>query len=172
MSPRQTAGMPVRVLAVDDDPQALRYVRDALTKAGYAPTVTGDPDDVPRLMAEEKPHLVLLDLVLPGSDGMELMRDILQTADVPIIFLSVYGQDEVVARALDTGAADYLVKPFLADGAGRAGPGGPAESHRARRRRAVRTLFGGRSQHRLRPTPGDDSGAAGAVDGDGVRSAL
>ena len=112
VSPRQTAGMPVRVLAVDDDPQALRYVRDALTKAGYAPTVTGDPDDVPRLMAEEKPHLVLLDLVLPGSDGMELMRDILQTADVPIIFLSVYGQDEVVARALDTGAADYLVKPF------------------------------------------------------------
>ena len=102
----------VRVLAVDDDPQALRYVRDALTKAGYAPIVTGDPDDVPRLMEEEKPHIALLDLMLPGSDGIELMRDILKTADVPVIFLSVYGQDDIVARAFDMGATDYVVKPF------------------------------------------------------------
>ena len=102
----------VRVLAVDDNPQDLRYVRDVLTRAGYAPIATGDPADVPRLLSEEKPHLVLLDLVLPGSDGIELMNDIRKTADVPVIFLSVYGQDETVARALDMGAADYLVKPF------------------------------------------------------------
>ena len=102
----------VRVLAVDDNPQDLRYVRDVLIRAGYAPVVTGDPADVPRLLSEEKPHLVLLDLVLPGRDGIELMNDIRETADVPVIFLSVYGQDETVARALDMGAADYLVKPF------------------------------------------------------------
>ena len=101
-----------RILAVDDDPQALRYVRDALSKAGYSPIVTGDPQDVPRLMEEEKPHLVLLDLMLPGSDGIDLMKDILATADVPVIFLSVYGQEEVIARAFDMGAADYVVKPF------------------------------------------------------------
>ena len=101
-----------RILAVDDDPQALRYVRDAISKAGYLPIVTDDPEDVPRLMEEVKPHLVLLDLMLPGSDGMDLMRDILETADVPVIFLSVYGQEEVVARAFDMGAADYVVKPF------------------------------------------------------------
>ncbi len=109
---RPGAAMPLRVLAVDDDPQTLRYVRDALTRAGYAPIVTGDPDDVPRLMQEERPHVVLLDLVLPGSDGIELMQGILDKTDVPVIFISVYGQDEVVARALDTGAADYIVKPF------------------------------------------------------------
>ena len=63
-------------------------------------------------MAEEKPHLVLLDLVLPGSDGIQLMHDIRRTADVPVIFVSAYGQDDTVARALDMGAADYLVKPF------------------------------------------------------------
>ena len=97
---------------VDDDPQDLRYVREVLTRAGYAPVVTGDPDEVPRLLTEEKPHLVLLDMVLPGSDGIELMNDIRKTSDVPVIFLSVYGQDETVARALDMGAADYLVKPF------------------------------------------------------------
>ena len=102
----------VRVLAVDDDPQALRYVRDALAKAGYLPIVTGDPDEVPRLMEEERPHLVLLDLMLPGSDGIELMRSILRSADVPVIFVSVYGQEEVIARAFDMGAADYVVKPF------------------------------------------------------------
>ena len=56
--------------------------------------MTADPEDVPRLMEEEEPHLVLLDMLLPGSDGMELMRDIRATADVPVIFLSVYGQDE------------------------------------------------------------------------------
>ena len=102
----------VRVLAVDDDPQALRYVRDALDKAGYASIVTGNPGDVPRLMEEESPHLVLLDLMLPGNDGFEVMKDILKSEDVPVIFLSVYGQDDVVARALDMGASDYVVKPF------------------------------------------------------------
>ena len=103
---------PTRILCVDDDPQTLRYVRDALTRAGYAPIVTGDPEEVSRLMAEEAPHLVLLDLMLPGSDGMELMGEIREIADVPVIFLSAYGQDEVVARAFDMGAADYVVKPF------------------------------------------------------------
>jgi PAS domain S-box-containing protein len=102
----------VRVLAVDDDPQDLRYVREVLAGAGYAPIATGDPAAVPRLLAEEKPHLVLLDLVLGGCDGIELMNDIRRRADVPVVFLSLYGQDDTVARALDMGASDYLVKPF------------------------------------------------------------
>ena len=132
----------VRVLAVDDDPQALRYVRDVLTRAGYAPIVTNDPADVPRLMAEEKPHLALLDLVLPGSDGIQLMNDILKTADLPVIFLSAYGQDETVARALDMGAADYVVKPFS-----------PTELA-ARIRAALR--------QRLGPSPGESSASYAA----------
>ena len=101
-----------RILCVDDDPQTLRYVRDALTKADYTPVVTGDPEEISRLMAEEAPRLVLLDMMLPGRDGMELMKDIREVSDVPVIFLSVNGQEEVVARAFDMGAADYVVKPF------------------------------------------------------------
>ena len=101
-----------RILVVDDDPQALRYVRDALSKLGYAPIVTADPEAVGHLIEAEKPHLVLLDLMLPGTDGIELMKGIFDIADVPVIFLSVYGQDDVIARAFDTGAADYVVKPF------------------------------------------------------------
>ena len=50
--------------------------------------------------------------MLPGSDGIELMNEVRKTADVPVIFLSIYGQDETVARAFDMGAADYVVKPF------------------------------------------------------------
>ena len=112
-SPRE-AGDRTPILAIDDDPQALRYIRDALSKSGYAPIVTGDPEDVPRLVEEEKPHLILLDLVLPGIDGVELMNDIQEQSDAPIIFVSAYGQDETIARAFDRGAADYIVKPFSA----------------------------------------------------------
>ena len=109
---RPVASAKVRILAVDDDPQALRYVRGVLDTAGYAPIATGDPSEVPRLVEEKKPHLVLLDLSLSGSDGIELMNDIRKRADIPVIFLSAYGQDETVARAFDMGATDYVVKPF------------------------------------------------------------
>ena len=110
--PEKAAEGQTRILAVDDDPNALRYVRNVLSTAGYDPIVTGDPEDVERLMEEEKPELVLLDLMLPGVDGIALMKKILESAEIPVIFLSVYGQENVIANALDMGAADYVVKPF------------------------------------------------------------
>ena len=103
---------PVRVLALDDDPQALRYIRDTLTRAGYQPVMTGDPEEALRLMAEERPQLVLLDLLLPGTDGIAVMQQMREIANVPVIFLSAYGREEQVARAFDLGAVDYVVKPF------------------------------------------------------------
>ena len=109
---RRRAAEQVRILAVDDDPQALRYIRETLSNAGYEPMVTGDAQEALRLVEEEKPRLVLLDLVLPGTDGIELMKDIAETTDVPVIFLSAFGQDRLVAQAFDMGAADYVVKPF------------------------------------------------------------
>ena len=102
----------IRILVVDDDPQTLQYVRDALPAAGYSPVVTGNPRDVPRLIQEKQPRLVLLDLMLPGTDGIELMQAIPEMADLPVIFISGYGRDETIARALELGAADYIVKPF------------------------------------------------------------
>ena len=100
------------ILAVDDDPHALRYIRSILSKADYDPIVTGNPEDVGRLIQEKKPHLVLLDLMLPGTDGIALMRDILAKDDLPIIFLSAYGQEDLIAKAFDMGAVDYVAKPF------------------------------------------------------------
>ncbi len=101
-----------RVLAVDDDPRLLKHVRDSLSKAGYSPVVTGDPGEVLSLIADTSPHVVLLDLMLPGSDGVELMQDIHAAHDIPVIFLSAYDQDELIAKAFENGAVDYIVKPF------------------------------------------------------------
>ncbi|MDE0269838.1 MAG: response regulator [Gammaproteobacteria bacterium] len=101
-----------RVLVVDDDPRTLRQVGDALASGGYIPLVTGDPAEVQDLLRSERPDLVLLDLVLPGTDGIELMANIPELANLPVVFISGYGRDETIARALESGAADYIVKPF------------------------------------------------------------
>ena len=105
-------GEPIRILTVDDDPQTLRFVRDALSAAGYVPLVTGEPRELASIIRTEKPGLVLLDLILPGPDGVELMQRIPELSDLPVIFISAYGRDEIVAKALEAGAADYIVKPF------------------------------------------------------------
>ncbi len=101
-----------RILVVDDDPLTLRFVRDSLAAAGYIPFVTGDPQEVPHLINAKKPELVLLDLMLPGTDGIELMERVPEIAGLPVIFISGYGRDGTVAKALQKGASDYIVKPF------------------------------------------------------------
>ena len=111
-SPRERPAEKTRILVVDDDPQTLRYVREALLVAGYAPLVTGDPRRLSDVIRKERPRLVLLDLMLPGTDGIELMELVPELADQPVIFISGYGRDETIARALEMGAADYIVKPF------------------------------------------------------------
>ena len=103
---------PMRVLVVDDDPITLRQVRSALAEAGYESILTGDPGEVASLMQTSRPDMVLLDLVLPGTDGIELMAQIPALADIPVIFLSGYRRDETIAGALQAGAIDYIVKPF------------------------------------------------------------
>ena len=155
----------VPILVVDDDPETLRHVRNTLEEAGYAPLVTGDPRELPRILRAEKPRLVLLDLMLPGTDGVELMQTVPELADLPVIFISAYGRDETIARALEAGADDYVVKPFSADRAHGAHPGGPApavEPGPLRTRRA---------RHRLRPAPRQCGRTRGDADGDRVRIA-
>ena len=101
-----------RVVALDDDPQILRYIRSVLSEAGYTPIVTGDPSELEHLLEVERPQLVLLNLVLPGTDGFELMRSIPNVSEVPVIFISGRGGDRHVAQAFEMGAADYILKPF------------------------------------------------------------
>ena len=118
ISPRRSTRSPQMasegepVLVVDDDPQTLRYVRNVLSDSGYDPIVTAEPAEALSLIEQNRPHLVLLDLMLPGSDGIELMKAMFDLIDVPVIFLSGYGRDHIIARAFEAGAVDYIVKPF------------------------------------------------------------
>ena len=103
---------PARILVMDDDPQTLRHVRDILARGGYTTIFASGPDDVLNQVESEKPELVLLDLALPGDNGFQLMQDIIDIADVPVICLAAHERDQDIERALDLGAADYMVKPF------------------------------------------------------------
>ena len=110
--PRAAAADARHVLVVDDDPKDLTYVRGILEDAGYRVIVTGDAEEVPQLLEMHRPDLVVLDLLLPRMDGIELMQGLPALADRPVIFMSAYGRDETIARALESGAADYVIKPF------------------------------------------------------------
>ena len=100
------------ILVVDDDPQTLRHIRGVLSEAGYTAVVTADPNESMRLADEHSPHLALLDLMLPETDGINLMHSLHGMADMPVIFISAYSRDHHIEKAFEAGAADYLVKPF------------------------------------------------------------
>ena len=103
-----------RVLVVHEDPQMLWHVRGTLAEAGYTPVVAPDPEEVERLIAMERPHLVLLDPALSGADGLRLMERVLQLTDAPVVLLSRpgAGRNPDLAQAFEAGADDYIVEPF------------------------------------------------------------
>ena len=105
-------GAPTRILVVEDDPLMQRLLRNALSDEGYEPVVTGDHTQIARILRKEQPALAVLDVVLPGADGIELMQQIPELTDLPVILIFGYGGDQTVERALDVGATDYIVKPF------------------------------------------------------------
>jgi two-component system KDP operon response regulator KdpE len=99
-------------LAVDNEPQILRHLQNSLTKAGYQTIVTSDPSDVVSLIEMEEPELVLLDLMLSGTTGFDLLKQIREVSGVPVIMLSARERVEDTVRALRMGADDYIGKPF------------------------------------------------------------
>ena len=110
---RRNMGEQGRILVVDDDPidPAPRAGRPGQGRL-HAPWSPGTRRRPCGSSAADRPRLALLDLLLPGDDGIELMGRMLRIADVPVVFLSAYNRDEVIARALEAGAVDYIVKPF------------------------------------------------------------
>ena len=99
------------ILVVYNDLQTLCFVLDALEPAGYSPIITHGHQELSGIIRTAKPHLILLDPP-PGTDGIEIMENLRELADLPIIIISTYGRDETIARALEIGAVDYIVKPF------------------------------------------------------------
>jgi DNA-binding response OmpR family regulator len=102
----------VKILVVDDDTDLAAVVAFALRDAGYLTLIAGDGAAALTLAEAERPGLIVLDLNLPGADGLELLPKLLAFGPASVLVLSVRAGEEDVVRALDLGADDYLTKPF------------------------------------------------------------
>ncbi len=101
-----------RVLVVDDDMNVRDVVRRYLEHAGYTVVLAGDGEQALRLVAESEPDLVVLDLMLPGIDGLEVCRRIRGRSAVPVVMLTALGEEDERIAGLQLGADDYVAKPF------------------------------------------------------------
>jgi len=101
-----------RVLVVDDAPDIVRLARDFLAHAGFAVLVAHDGDEALRLARTERPDLIVLDLGLPGRDGLDVTRELRRDSSVPIIMLTARADESDKLIGLELGADDYLTKPF------------------------------------------------------------
>jgi two-component system KDP operon response regulator KdpE len=104
-----------RVLVVDDEPQITRVLRTVLNSQGYQVRTAAEGEAALSNFAEWRPELVITDLYMPHMDGIELCRRIRAVSNVPIIVLSVKGEEKSKVEALDSGADDYVTKPFGID---------------------------------------------------------
>jgi DNA-binding response OmpR family regulator len=107
----QNAGMET-VLVVDDEPTIRDVVVQYLRREGYATLEAGDGDAARELLEREWPNLVVLDLMLPGTDGLALCRWIRGRSQLPVIMLTARGEEADRIVGLELGADDYVTKPF------------------------------------------------------------
>jgi len=101
-----------RVLVVDDDPALAEMLGIVLRGEGFEPAFVSDGDAALGAFRRERPDVVLLDLMLPGTDGIEVCRQIRAESGVPIVMLTAKGDTIDVVLGLESGADDYIVKPF------------------------------------------------------------
>lgn len=125
------------ILAVDDEPGILRLIEIELREQGFRVMTTSVPAEVYELVEEHRPDLVLLDIMMPGIDGLEVMRTLHQRQSTPVVVVSAKDQDADKVRGLESGADDYIVKPFSPDELG------------ARVRAVLRRDAGGRGPERI-----------------------
>ncbi|MGE3276585.1 MAG: response regulator transcription factor [Vicinamibacterales bacterium] len=104
-----------RILVVDDEPQIRRVLRVTLEAQHFDVRTAADGTAALDLFHDWKPQLVVLDLTMPEEDGLSVTRRIRQESDVPVIILSVKGDEPMKVAALDAGADDYVTKPFGMD---------------------------------------------------------
>jgi two-component system KDP operon response regulator KdpE len=104
-----------RVLVVDDEPQIVRGLRVILTNEGYKVQEATTKQEALDAVSVRPPDAIVLDLVLPDGDGIEVCTEIRRWSQVPIVVLSAVGDERQKVRALDAGADDYVTKPFGSD---------------------------------------------------------
>jgi two-component system KDP operon response regulator KdpE len=100
------------ILVVDDEPQITRVLKTTLSAQGYGVRTAADGEDALDQMKSWAPDLIITDLRMPHLDGLELCRRVRSESRLPIIVLSVKGEEDIKVQALDAGADDYIQKPF------------------------------------------------------------
>ncbi|MCX5998856.1 MAG: response regulator transcription factor [Chloroflexi bacterium] len=100
------------ILVIDDDPAIRRLVKRSLEMEGYRTIVAGDGQTGLRLVEEEEPALVILDIMMPGMDGFQVCEQVRRFSQVSIVMLTARGLPEDAVHGLDLGADDYIAKPF------------------------------------------------------------
>ena len=101
-----------RVLVVDDDPELRKLLSAYLTDVGYAVDLAADGEQMRRAIERAAPDVIVMDLMLPGTDGLALTREVRAASNVPILMLSARGEEIDRVVGLEVGADDYLAKPF------------------------------------------------------------
>lgn len=101
-----------KILVVDDDPNIAQLIRLYLEKEGYQVTVEGRGDTAVAAFRKDPPHLMILDIMLPGMDGWQVCRTVRQSSNIPIIMLSAKDETFDKVLGLELGADDYVTKPF------------------------------------------------------------
>ncbi len=101
-----------RILVVDDEPQITRVLRTTLASQGYSIHTASDGDEALEVMRNWAPDLIITDLAMPNMEGLELCQRVRTKSTIPIIVLSVRGEEKSKIEALDAGADDYVTKPF------------------------------------------------------------
>lgn len=105
----------MRILVVDDDPEIVSFLKRGLIYEGYTVDTAGDGVEALSQASDKEPDLVILDIMLPEIDGLEVSKRLRQASDVPILMLTAKGTVADRVTGLDSGADDYLVKPFAFD---------------------------------------------------------
>jgi two-component system alkaline phosphatase synthesis response regulator PhoP len=100
------------ILVVDDEPRIVKIARDYLERGGFRVITAGDGPSVLPAVRNAKPDLLVLDLALPGQDGLDVMRGLRRESDVPVIMLTARADEADRLIGLELGADDYIVKPF------------------------------------------------------------
>jgi two-component system KDP operon response regulator KdpE len=100
------------ILVVDDEPQITRVLRTSLSAQGYEIRVANDGETALEIVKDFAPDVVITDLAMPNMNGIELCRQLRKVSQVPILVLSVRGEERSKIEALDSGADDYITKPF------------------------------------------------------------
>ena len=104
-----------KILVVDDDPEIISFLQKGLVMEGYAVDTAGSGAEALECFSQNTPDLVILDIMMPGIDGLEVSRQIRLDSHVPILLLTAKGTIQDRVTGLDSGADDYLVKPFALD---------------------------------------------------------